>query len=358
MSMKRRPLIIVGIGLMLFCATGTHSVHGQQPSEDAIVRQYFPQWLINESIEDFNKGGPRPFQAFAYADADLNGTGRSDFIVAAYSNGFSVAVVVLAKRGNSAIEVASPSFPLMGGIEPSVRPLDVDHDGRQEVVVSFSSARGLDADWVLKWDRTTLYAIGPVEVDADGNEDTVLSEAAFIDLDGDGTLDIVASPEFDPMKESSVDTFRVFTLFNGRYVPSRTLNFFETFARPAATEGKREAKDDDSDSEAQRTREADEQKGLEGDEHSERPENTVRTFGVADATVPYMMTIINGDETGTHQIRSAEIELNGIVVAELNVFAQHERTVTIPVTVAASNTLRVELRGRRGSRLTIGIGPQ
>src|SRR5215510_12147285 len=100
--------------------------------EDNLVRQFFPQWLITEANADFAQGGPPPFQAFAYADADLDGTGARDFIVAAYSNGFSGAVVVLRKQATSAVQVAAPSFPLMGGIYPNVTMLDVDNDGRPE----------------------------------------------------------------------------------------------------------------------------------------------------------------------------------------------------------------------------------
>src|SRR5262249_3077124 len=129
--------------------------------EDNLVRQFFPQWLITEANADFAQGGPPPFQAFAYADADLDGTGARDFIVAAYSNGFSGAVVVLRKQATSAVQVAAPSFPLMGGIYPNVTMLDVDNDGRPEAIVSFSSARGSGADWILKWNGTTLQSIGP-----------------------------------------------------------------------------------------------------------------------------------------------------------------------------------------------------
>ena len=67
----------------------------------------------------------------------------------------------------------------MSGIVPTVPMLDVDRDGHPEAIVSFSSARRQGADWVLKWNGTTLQSIGPASVDANGNVATLLSEAEF-----------------------------------------------------------------------------------------------------------------------------------------------------------------------------------
>src|SRR5438477_4590758 len=119
----RLKLVLLLSGMWVLSAFGQ-----QVGSEDAVVKQFFPQWLISEANVDFAQGGPKPFQAFAYVDADLNGVGTANFIVAAYSNGFSGSVLVLQKQGVSAVQIAAPSFPLMGGVYPSVTLLDVDND--------------------------------------------------------------------------------------------------------------------------------------------------------------------------------------------------------------------------------------
>jgi hypothetical protein len=331
MVIDRRQLVVLGMALMLGGSPVRSGAQGQQQGDEVLVQQHFPQWLIDESTADVSHGGPRPFRAFAYTAADLNGSGQSDFVVAAYSNGFSGAVVVLSGHGAAAVEIANPQFPQMSGSAPAVKAIDMNHDGRQEIVVSLTSARGVSADWVLQWDGTTLCSIGPTALDTNGNEDTVLNDADFIDFDGDGTLDIVNSMEFDAVDATAVDTFQVFKLLNGRFEAERTLNFFETFARiPPATERP----------------------------SSMRPVKIERSFTIADASAGHLMTVVYEGEPGRQEIRSAEITLNGIVVAAPNIFAQHERVVTMPVALRPTNTLSIDIRGPRGSRMSIGIGPE
>ena len=153
-----------------------------QTDED-IVNQFFPEFLIEESEEDFANGGPAPFRTSAFAVADLDGTG-TEFIVAAYTNGFSAAIRVLRRQGTSALLVDEPALPLLAGKFPSVTLLDLNHDGRPpEVITSFSSGRGTGADWVFRWNGSALVFIGPSSVDANGDVSTLLSGADFIDLD-------------------------------------------------------------------------------------------------------------------------------------------------------------------------------
>lgn len=247
----------------------------------------------------------------------------------------SGAVAVLVKQGASAVELAAPRFPMMRGITPQVRVLDLDADRRPEVIVSFSSAQGASADWVLRWDGTTLKPMGPDYVDEEGYADTLLGEALFIDLDGDGVLEIVNSPD-DPDPDAPAGTeYEVYALANGKYSQSKTLTFFDTFARPPKPPMETKGKED----------------------QLSQPEVVTRDFVVADATVHYVMTIVNGDDTGDHRVTSAEITLNGIAVAGPETLGGSRRIVAIPVTAALSNTIRAVLRGPRDTWLTIAISP-
>jgi hypothetical protein len=269
----------------------------------------------------------------AYADADLDGSGRASYIVAAFSNGFSGAVAVLARQGTSAFQVAAPRFPLMMGIQPHVRLLDVDRDGRPEVIVSFSSAKGLNAEWVLRWKGGTLEPMGPGDADADGDATTLLHDALFIDLDGDGTLEIVNTPDESP--DNDAVEYEVYALAGGRYTETQTLVFFDTFARPAKSAMATTGRDDPNG----------------------QPDVITTDFVVADPTRKYEMRIVNGDDAGGHRVTSGDIRVNGVRVAVSEVFGGKRRVVIVPIAVAASNTIRATLRGPRGAWLTVAINP-
>jgi hypothetical protein len=310
----------------------------QQNTEEAIVNQYFPQSLIAESTADFNAGGPPPFQASDFVVADLDGTEVSNYLVAAYTKGFSAVVRVIKRQGTSGSVVAEPSLPLMGGVYPFVTLVDLEGNGRPAVVVTLTSAAGFDADWVFNWDGTNLNLIGPSQVGADRNAATLLGDAAFVDLNGNGILDIVNPPEPIGLSTGAFNSepFTVFALSGGTYVPtSVAFNFFETFARA---------------------------KG--------EPATITKSFSTANPGAAYVMTIATGDvvrtgryhddhwrHDGRERIEAAEIWLNGVEVVHLSDFEQIPRVLKVPVSLDSSNTISVRLFGTPGAQLTIGIGP-
>ena len=310
------------IGLLVSTSSLT-----QEPSDEQIVRQFFPQRLLVESIEDFESGGPPPFEAFDFAIADLEGSGVAEFIVAAYTNGFSGAVRVLRKRNNSVFLVAEPDLPLLGGVFPKLELVDMDNDGRPEVIASFSSARGAAADWIFKWNLTTLDLIGPSSVDEEGNLSSVLSEADLVDLDGDGILEIVNPPQLGPLprdeEELSIGGFEVFSLSEGRYTFLRSLDFFGTFIR-----------------------------------NIKAPIVVTRNFPVTQSELAYSLRVINGDPDGGNRVSSAEIRLNGFVEVSPDRFNQQVSEIVVPVVLRASNTVSVELRGKPGGKIIVTVDSQ
>jgi len=175
--------LLNALTLILLASTPALVRGSLNQTDKDLVNQFFPDFLIEESEEDFAKGGPAPFRTSAFAVADLGGTG-TDLIVAAYTNGFSAAIRVLRREGTAAVLVDEPALPLLAGIFPCVTLLDLNHDGRPpEVITSFSSGRGTGADWVFRWNGSALVFIGPSSVDANGDVSTLLSGADFIDLD-------------------------------------------------------------------------------------------------------------------------------------------------------------------------------
>lgn len=298
--------------LALTHAASSSYAQSRTQTDDDIVRQFYPERLTEESNADFYEGGPAPFQAYDFAVADLEGTGSDDVIIAAYTNGFSGAVRVLRKQGGGASLIDEPDLPLLGGVFPYVEPLDLDGDGAPEIVVSLSSARGREADWLFKWSGRGLRLIGPSTADEYGDVSTVLGEAVFVDVSGDGVLEIINPPEEDPS-----GPFEVFDLDGNRLKP---INFVGTYLRGAG-----------------------------------KPTESVEIFPASRGD--YLLKIINGDAKGDHRVSSAVVRLNGRVVVGPNELSQNVSEISVRVSLQRSNTLGVELRSAPESEITLIVEP-
>ena len=85
-----------------------------------------------------------------------------------------------------------------------------------------------------------------------------------------------------------------------------------------------------------------------------QPVTEVDTFAATPGT--YTLRITNGGLLNQYaRVSSAEIFLNGVLIAGPNAFSQQVSTISGPVTLLASNTLRVELRSQPSSGITIEI---
>ena len=257
-------------------------------------------------------------QFFDFIAADLDSTGTADFLVAAYTNGFSGIVRVLRKQNGSATIAAEPVLPLMGGIYPSVSLVDLDNDLRPEVVVNLTSATGSSADWIFKWTGSGLNLFGPSQVQSDGNISTLLGDAALVDLDGDGVPEILNPPE----RTFDSDPTIVYHLSGGSYLLNSTrVYFLQTYIRRTGT-----------------------------------PVTDTDTFTVPDTTVSYVMIITNGDSSGSNRASSVTVTLNGNSVGGTNQFNQQVLTLRIPITITSlDNVLSVRFAGVPQSQISIAI---
>lgn len=307
-----KSILKVGITIILSLLCGYAPpifAHGNM-SEDSLVKQFFPpNWETTGS--------------YAYADADLDGGGKDNYIVASYTNGVTGAVRVLEKTGpSSAVLLAAPSFPLMGGVDTDVTMRDVNGDGIPEAIVSFDSANGRNESvWILKWNGVTLKSIGPGSTDSSGEVSTDLYSSVFMDLTGNGKLDVISSPESVGDGEfANGGAYTVYSLVNGQYEKSGTLNAIYYYRRSKGT-----------------------------------PTVQVRQFSASNTESQSVMTIVNG--TGTSKLASsAVIKLNGVTVVNQSQFNQQTKLIKVPVTLQPSNTLSVTLDGAPGSLLTVAVG--
>jgi len=295
-------------------------------TNDQIVESFFPQALIDKSVQDHTQGGPAPFKVSGYAVGDLNGDG-SVFIVVAYSNGFGGSVRVLRKTDTNFVLVYESATEKMGGDFPEVKFRDINGDGHPEVIVTFDSARGHREMWLYRWTGSALELISPYETDPYGYRDTLLVESSFIDLDGDGKLEIVQSTGSEPYAPDETlpipkQTFQIFQLTGGKYVLLLSTDFYQQgfYIRQTGS-----------------------------------PAIESSNFNVQNPSSTYSMSIINGAQTGTNRVSSATVKLNGNVIAGPNDFNQKIYVLVFQVPVQAQNILEVELKGQTGSFITVAL---
>jgi hypothetical protein len=286
-------------------------------TDSQIVQRLFPQRLIDESERDYRAGGPLPYRTFSFVVADLDNDG-SPYIVAAFSNGLSGVVRVLRRVNGTARVVAEPDLPLLGGIFPDVRLVDIERDGRPEVAVSYSSARGPPADWLFRWDGAKLDTFGPTTRDESGNVDTPLSNADYADIDGDGILEIILPTAAD----SGDRTWLVYRLEGSAFVSATSLCYLGDFYFPAATPG------------------------LAAD-----------SFAVASPGPGFVLTVVNGDRDGGNRVRGATVRLNGRTVVTPNDLGAGVRAVVRSVSLSAENRIAVTLVGAAGSHVLVTARP-
>ncbi len=330
MMLRATGVILSGLlGVMAPQATAQQSSTSQadqQASQRALVEQFFPQRLSARDAEARAKyGGPSSRQS-AFVAADLDRTGKPQYLVAAYTADEMAAIRVLKVTDNSAALVDEPNLCPFGGRDPEVSLINLDRSGNPAVLVSLLAGnRGEEMQWVFKWDGSALKSIGPGK-DDQGLSCTDLFDADFVDLDGDGILEIVNSQGTSrwEIEAGAPETYEVYKLIEGAYKLSGMFEYFGGFPVPIAPPP---------------------------------PQFRTKRFVASAPGSPYIMTIANGNGRDEPPVQSAQILLNGEAVTTPGQISQTVRSLKIPVTVKAKNTVVVNVSGPQGSALNIGIGP-
>ncbi len=283
-----------------------------------IVGRFFPPAL---AVDRQGKTVPIEGRHSAFVSGDLNHDG-SQLIVVVYWNNYFGAVSVLSPVGDGSV-VASIVPKDMVGRSGELQLLDLDRDGRPEIVVTRDQHRGLPGVWIYKWTGAELRLMGPTRQKG-GDAFSDLADTTFLDIDGDGTLAVVdhhvGGRPCDDCE--NYQQFRLFRVQNGDLKLSGRLDCFEQFMRGSGA-----------------------------------PRAETKTFSLSDPTAARQLIVINGEHDGSARVSSAQIVLNGQPVVGPSSFNQKAGVIRLPVALAANNTLTVTLDGKPGGTATVLLLP-
>jgi hypothetical protein len=280
-------------------------------SDDQIVASFFPDSLLSDPGL---KGALPKEKLYSFLRADLDATGSTDYIVAAYYNGGHDALRVLrvTPTGTSAAADFDPGY--IGGALATLSVVDLDGDGKPEIIMSIPGSR-YTQDWIFKWAAGALKLFGPLELDARGRPHTTLFGLTLLDIDGDGIPELLTPDTGHP------GTTTVLKLVNGAYAQRPPLVFQYRLTRGSG------------------------------------PPDALDT-GVTVSPGNYTVTIVNGDSHGLNRSTAAYLEINGVVLFPESAFRKADRALSATLALHNTNELYFELRSAPGSEITIAITRQ
>ena len=152
-----------------------------------------------------------------YAEADLQGTGHFDFVVAGYETGLlgTIRTFQVVRRGKLALVGDPEGDPDLGGGRMEIELVDIEGSGKPDIAVRSFGATATFTLAVFRWTGSSLRLLNP---DPSGTVGT-FGGAELFDADNDGVLEIItpSSAQWvaDPNKPALQDTPFGIYKFNG-----------------------------------------------------------------------------------------------------------------------------------------------
>jgi hypothetical protein len=282
-----------------------------QVSDEALALQFYPEKLRVDEQKFSSEPLPPLFEAVR---GDLTGSG-SDFLVVAYSNGRMGALRVIDVHGPRLVD----EDLTITGSNPHVELFDLDRDGRMEIIAAFAAMR-TDTTSIYKWTSSRLDLWGPTRTDQYGVERSALPSLDYADLDGDGFLELIEPKDV----ESGMLVETVYHLSGGQYVLANSSVFHGEYVRGTG-----------------------------------EPETIRSSFPVPNGGAgKWVLRVVNGDDKGAKTVTAGDIRVNGVSLITTDRLKQKVRTISVPVTLGADNTIEVQLRGSPNTGLTVSVSKE
>jgi hypothetical protein len=275
----------------LACLLLTVTAEAQTDTDKALVASLVPERLRTPNLPDL----PR----YVYKRADLDGSGRQDYIIAAY-DGVRSALRVIRPGAQKDLVVDETSDRLFLGPDMRIRLEDLDSDGKPEIIVSNGVRGGDGTAWLFGWRDRHLVILGPTRTTGQTPYRVLWSQLEHVEIGADNN----GKPELVSYKRGETMHPILARDADGIYRPTAAT---VCFAR-------------------HHLEQAEGYKGFSA-EFTASPQSRVR------------ISVVNGDSDGHHRT-SGPLYLNGQILVSSELLNNSARAFTIPV---LSGTERVNL---------------
>lgn len=178
---------------------------------------------------------------YNFIKADLDGNKSSYFVVLyqGSQDNFSYQCILSAINGNTQkTVVALPKLESELGNCDEIQAVDVDGDGKPEIIITSRdpNSGSKESDFrIFKWDGKQFADLTPL-VTVDGEQTTAFRNAELINM-GNSTL-IVEKPwvmtlHGEPQGSTVGQSYKVYSVKNGKIEQQEALDFFEIFTKKA-----------------------------------------------------------------------------------------------------------------------------
>jgi hypothetical protein len=277
-------------------------------STDKIVSANFPAALTEYAAEYKVKAIPQ--QAYVSISVD-----HRPGVVAAYSNGYIGAVLLIDLDTGAALNAAADSF---AGTTPEAELHDFDADGVPDVLVRFDIGKGGTQTWIYRVVNKSLVRISPI----DDHGDTSLMFPEIVDFGRHGAMDLIEAYSQGKGDDTAM-FYDHYVLQDGAYVKAPPLDFYHVFYR---------------------------EKG--------EPKESVCEFAIPAAQIgkPFHLVVMNGGPLGSnYRVAAGAITMNGSVVSPPSDFSVSRGTWSLPIVLQVNNRMTVRLEGKPTSRISVAV---